>query len=102
MSVMRLRARHLAGLLLLLAALGTAEASSPRAGSTPVPTHCIHMLLAQRTTQTRDAAPIDFEPREPLTTALAPDTSVPLAATHPMAASAAHSARLHAVTGSSL
>jgi hypothetical protein len=99
---MRLRARHLAGLLLLLATLGTAEASSVRAGSAPVPNHCIHMLLAQRTTQTRDAAPLDLSARKPLTTALAPAARVPLAAVHPMAASAAASAMTHAVTGSSL
>ena len=60
------------------------------------------MLLAQRTTQTRDAAPIDFATCEPLARELAPAASTPLAAMHPMAASAAHSARLHAVTGSSL
>jgi hypothetical protein len=60
------------------------------------------MLLAQRTTQTRDAAPIDLEPREPLITARVAAALVPLAAAHPMASAAAHSARMHAVTGSSL
>lgn len=102
MAGMRLRARHLAGLFLLLAALGTAEASSPRAGSAPVPTHCIHMLLAQRTTQTRDAAPIDPQARKPLTLELAPAALAPLAAVHPMASAAAGTAALHAVTGRGL
>ena len=100
--MMRLRARHIAGLLLLLATLGTAEASSLRTGSAPVPTHCIHMLLAQRAIKLRDAAPVDPEARQRLSTALAPAALVSLDAAHPMASAAAHSAAMHAVTGRSL
>lgn len=73
-----------------------------RAGSAPVPTHCIHMLLAQRSTRVRDAAPVDPGARSELMVALAPAARVPLGAAHPMAAAAAHSAATHAVTGSSL
>jgi hypothetical protein len=99
---MRLRARHLAGILLLLATLGTAEASAVRAGAAPIPNHCIRMLLAQQATQLRDTAPVDPNAREPLAVELPAASRRPLAAIHPMTAAAAHAAALHAVTGSSL
>ncbi len=99
---MRLRARHLAGLFLLLATLGAAEGSTVRAGAQPIPTHCIQLLLAQRASQLRDAAPVDPTALQRLVVALTPSASLALRSAHPMAAAAGRAAATHAVTGRSL
>jgi len=99
---MRLRARHLACLLLLLSSLGSAEAATLRSGSLTPGGRYIFSLLQQSAAQTA---------AEPASTLFAGDTpALPLPASSlaavrvawTMRPPAAHTASLHTLTAAGL
>ncbi len=99
---MRLRARHFASFLLLLASLGAAEGATLRDGTPAFGAHYVAVLLAQQeaaaAAQTGHAAS-----RPPAATiALAVSEQAHINTPWSMRPAAANSIGVHAVTGSSL
>jgi len=99
---MRHRALHLAGLLLLLTTLSSAEAATLRDGRPAFGAHYISVLIAQQEAAT--ATQTTFTPGDanPLALTLPANDLAQYNATWTMRPPSAHSVSLHAVTGSSL
>ena len=99
---MRLRARHFASFLLLLASLGVAEGATLRDGTPAFGPQYVAVLLAQQ--DAAAAAKTGFTASSPAaaTIALAASEQAHINTTWSMRPAAAHSVGVHAVTGSSL
>ena len=99
---MRHRALHLAGLLLLLTTLSSAETATLRDGRPAFGAHYISVLLAQQEAATATQTSFTAGDSNPLLLALRADDLAQYNATWTMRPPSAHSVSLHAVTGSSL
>jgi len=99
---MRLRAIHLASVLLLLASLGVAEGSSSRNGDYSLGAHYISVLLAQHEAAASIQAPRNEFASESLNLDLPTDELAHYRNPWTVAPPSAHTSSLHAVTGSSL
>jgi hypothetical protein len=98
---MHRRALHIASFLLLLSTLGMAESATTRGGDHSLGAHYISVLLAQHEAAAL-ALTTDRTSDNLVATAL-PATSIAQVNTPwTMRPAAAHTAKLHAVTGSSL
>jgi hypothetical protein len=99
---MRLRAIHFASLLLLLAAIGSAEGSGMRNVDYTLGGHYISVLLAQHEAATSAHAAITDEPHQARSLDLPTAALAQYKSPWTMRPPSAHSVSLHAVTGSSL
>jgi len=99
---MRHRALHLAGLLLLLTTLSSAEAATLRDGRPAFGAHYISVLLAQQEAALAPQTSFTAGDADTLTLALPTDDLAQYNATWTMRPPSAHSVSLHAVTGCSL
>ena len=99
---MRLRARHFASFLLLLASLGAAEGATLRDGTPAFGAHYVAVLLAQQ--EAAAAAQTCLTAKTPTSGTIALAVSEQAHINNPwtMRPAAAHSIGVHAVTGSSL
>jgi len=99
---MRLRALHLAGILLLLASLSGTEASAQRPGDYTLGGHYIGVLLAHDQASTTTVAALSLRPRDAATLDLPTAQLARHRTIWTMRPAAAHSVSLHEVTGSGL
>jgi len=99
---MRHRALHLAGLLLLLTTLSSAEAATLRDGRPAFGAHYIGVLLAQQEAAIATQASFTPGDGDALTLALPTNDLAQYNTAWTMRPPSAHSVSLHAVTGSSL
>jgi hypothetical protein len=99
---MRLRARHLASVLLLLASLSATEAAVLRDGRPAFGAHYISVLLAQQDAALNSATELASTGSDPLKLALPAASLAQHRTIWTMRSPSAQSIRVHAVTGSSL
>ena len=99
---MRLRARHLASVFLLLASLSASEASVLRDGRPAFGAHYISVLLAQQDAALNAATELHSTASDTLSLALPAASLAQHRTTWTMRSPSAHTTRVHAVTGSSL
>ena len=94
---MRFRALHLAGILLLLTTLGTAEAAPRHSGYT-FGAHYLGILIAQEQAAAASENALRTAPGRPSTLALPPHSAAHYSLTWTMRPPAAHSLHTQAVT----
>jgi hypothetical protein len=99
---MRLRARHFASFLLLLASLGAAEGATLRDGTPAFGAHYVAVLLAQQEAAAAAQSGLAAISATSVPIALKTSEQARINSIWTMRPSAAHSIGVHAVTGSSL
>ncbi len=99
---MRLRAIHLASVLLLLASLSSADGAVLHDGEYTLGAHYIRVLLAQQEAAAGSQTTLDTDADEALALDLPVASVAQYRATWTMRPPSAHSVSLHAVTGSGI